>query len=192
MSEIPELVIDGLKIDPKIFTFPFGCKCNGECCHYGVYTDYEEFELISSLKDRLIPLMDKTQTTDVEKWFEEPTDDADFKSGKCVGTELHEGKCVFLDKKGLCIIQRLAIEEGANPWKYKPLYCILFPLTIYEGSLTIDEEHIDRLKYCNKINVKESNLFDFCKGEIVHLLGEAGLQQLIEYQEKYFGSKGNA
>lgn len=192
MSEIPELVINGLKIDPKIFTFPFGCRCNGECCFYGVYTDLEEYETILSIKDKLIPLMDETQTTDVSKWFEEPVEDTDFKSGKCVGTELHEGKCVFLDKKGLCVIQRLAIEEGENPWKYKPLYCVLFPLTIYEGALTIDEEHIDRLKYCNKVNVKESTLFDFCKGEIVHLLGEEGLQKLTEYKEKYFDAKGNA
>lgn len=190
MSDYPELVINGLKIDPKIFTFPFGCKCNGECCHYGVYTDYKEYELILSLKDRLIPLMDETQTTDVAKWFEEPVEDADFESGKCVGTELHEKKCVFLDKNGLCVIQRLAIEEGANPWKYKPLYCILFPLTIYEGALTIDEEHIDRLHYCNKVNVQPANLFEFCKGEIVHLLGEDGLKQLVEYKEKYFDSKG--
>lgn len=189
MSEYPELIIQGLKIDPKIFTFPFGCKCNGECCHYGVYADLEEYEFIKTLTDRLIPLMDETQTTDPEQWFEEPVVDEDFKSGKCAGTEVHNGKCVFLDKKGLCVIQRLAIQEGVSPWKYKPLYCILFPLTIYEGSLTIDEEHIDRLKFCNKVDVVNANLFEYCKAEIVHLLGEEGWQTLVEYKKQHIDKK---
>ena len=58
-------------------------------------------------------------------------------------------KCSFLDKEGLCVLQKLAIQEGKHAWEYKPMYCVLFPLTIYEGALTIDDEHIDRLKTCN-------------------------------------------
>ncbi len=189
MSDYPELIINGLKIDPKIFTFPFGCKCNGECCHYGVYADLKEYEHILSMQDRLIPLMDETQTTAVEKWFEEPVDDDDFASGKCVGTEVHEGKCVFLDKNGLCIIQRLAIADEVDPWKYKPLYCILFPLTIYEGSLTIDDEHIDRLKYCNKADQISTTIFDYCKSEIHHLFGNDGYNKLVDYRDEHFKSE---
>ena len=78
-TEIPKVVsekiINGLKIDPQIFTFNFNCKCNGQCCNYGVYTDLKEYELILSLKDKLIPLMDDSQTTDVSKWFESPEED---------------------------------------------------------------------------------------------------------------------
>ena len=46
--------------------------------------------------------MDDTQTTNVDKWFEEPEEDEDFESGIAVGTELHNGKCVFLDRQGYC------------------------------------------------------------------------------------------
>ena len=55
--------IKGLKIDPKIFTFSFSCNCNGECCNYGVYTDFEEYKMIIGLKDKIIPKFDETQTT---------------------------------------------------------------------------------------------------------------------------------
>ncbi len=185
MSDYPELIVNGLKIDPKIFTFPFGCKCNGECCYYGVYADLKEYDHILSMQNRLIPLMDETQPKDVQKWFEEPIDDDDFDSGKCVGTEVYEGKCVFLNKNGLCIIQSLAIEDGIDAWKYKPLYCILFPLTIYEGVLTIDDEHIDRLKHCNKAEQLTTNIFDYCKDEIIHLLGDEGYQKLVNFRDEY-------
>ncbi len=191
MSELPELIINKLKIDPLIFTFPFGCKCNGECCNYGVYADLKEYETILSIKDKIIPHMDETQPTDSSVWFEAVVDDDDFESGKCAGTEVHNGKCVFLDSKGLCSIQKLAIAENVNPWFYKPLYCILFPLTIFEGALTIDSEHIDRLHHCNKVDAGNfPTMFESCKQEIIHLFGEENYQQMVEYKDKYILTEG--
>jgi len=46
--------INGLYIDPIIFTYKFKCNCPGECCYYGVYTDYKEYETILSIKDKII------------------------------------------------------------------------------------------------------------------------------------------
>jgi len=176
--------INGLMIDPAIFTFKFSCKCGGECCNYGVYTDYKEYEGIMAIKDKIIPMLDDSQTTDINLWFEAPEKDEDFESGMAVGTELFNGKCVFLDKNGLCTLQKLANSEGAHKWKYKPIYCILFPLTVYEGALTIDDDHINRLKTCNK-NTQETTIFDACYEELVHFLGEKGYAELVEYRKEY-------
>jgi len=183
--------INGLKIDPKLFTFKFGCRCNGECCYYGVYTDKAEHEKIISLKDKLIPLMDETQSKNVDDWFEEPEADDDFESGIAVGTEVINGKCTFLDKNGLCVIQSLAINEGKHPWEYKPLYCYLFPITIFEKALTLDDEHIDRLKQCNRANETGASIIDFCKNELVRFLGEDGYQQLLRLREEYLSERDN-
>ena len=150
--------IKGLYIDPQIFTYKFSCKCGGECCNYGVYTDLKEHEYILSIKDKIIPLLDETQTKVIDEWFEEPEEDEDFESGVAVGTEITNGKCTFLDKNGLCTLQKLAMIEGEHKWKYKPIYCILFPLTIFEGALTIDDEHIDRLRTCSKDQSKETTI----------------------------------
>ncbi len=177
--------INGIKIDPLIFTFSFSCRCSGECCYYGVYTDLKEHALIMSLKDKLIPLFDETQVTDTKKWFEEPEDDEDFESGVAVGTEVINGKCTFLDKDGLCTLQKLANMEGEYKWKYKPLYCILFPLTIYENTLTIDDEHIDRLKTCNHLPAAETSIYDSCREELKHLFGEEGFMELEKYKTEY-------
>lgn len=185
MSEKFSKEINGVKIDPQIFTFSFSCKCSGECCYYGVYTDLKEHEMIMSLKDKLIPLFDETQVKDTEEWFEAPEKDEDFESGMAVGTEVINGKCAFLDKQGLCTLQKLANNEGAYKWKYKPLYCILFPLTIYENALTIDDEHIHRLKTCNHNPSAERTIYDSCREELKHFFGEDGFKELEQYKIEY-------
>ena len=185
MNENFDFEINGLKIDPKIFTFKFSCKCSGECCWYGVYTDSKEAEQIMEIKDKLIPLFDETQVKDTKKWFEPPEEDEDFDSGVAVGTEVINNKCTFLDKDGLCTLQRLANLEGEHKWKYKPLYCILFPLVIYEGALTVDDDHIDRLKTCNKNPMTETTIFESCTEELKHFFGEKDFKKLEMVRNKY-------
>ncbi len=188
MAEEFSKIVKGIKIDPAIFTFPFSCKCNGECCHYGVYTDLKEHDLILEIKEKLFPHMDESQTTDTAKWFEAPEEDEDFESGVAVGTDLYNGKCAFLDKNGLCSLQKLAIAEGEHKWKYKPIYCVLFPLTVYEGALTIDDDHINRLNHCNKNPEQNISIFDACKEEIIHFLGEDGYAEAEQYRDEYLKS----
>jgi Fe-S-cluster containining protein len=180
-----EMEVSGLKIDPKIFTYKFSCKCNGECCLYGVYTDLNEAKKIISIQEKILPLMDESQTKDVSKWFEAPEKDEDFESGVAVGTEINNHKCTFLDKNGLCTLQKLALKEGNYKWKYKPQYCILFPLTVFEGALTIDDEHIDRLKICNKNPMPELSIFEACKEELRHFLGDEDFNKLEKFNEEY-------
>jgi len=177
--------VKGLFIDPKIFIYKFNCKCSGECCYYCVYTDLKEHDTILEIKDKILPFFDETQSKDVTKWFEPPEEDEDFESGVAVGTEVINGKCTLLDKDGLCALQKLAILEHEHKWKYKPLYCILFPLTIYEGALTIDDEHIDRLKTCNVESENTKSIFDACKEELLYFLGENDFAELEKYRNEY-------
>jgi len=181
--------IKGIMIDPLIFNFNFQCKCTGECCWYGVYTDKKENDLIIGIKEDIIPLMDETQTKDVGKWFEAPEIDEDFESGVAVGTELFNNKCAFLDKNGLCTLQKLANIQGVHKWKHKPLYCILFPLTIFEGALTIDDEHINRLKTCNVNPVAAHSIYEACIEELKFFFGEDGFKELEEYRKEYLSSQ---
>lgn len=187
--------INGVFIDPQIFTFNFTCQCSGECCNYGVYTDLKEFEHIMSIKDKIIPLMDESQTKNTDEWFEEPEEDEDFDSGVAVGTEVVNGKCTFLDKNGLCTLQKLALMEGEHKWKYKPIYCVLFPYTIYEGALTIDDEHIDRLKTCNINPTPSQAIFDSVREELEYFFGSEGFKELEEYRKEYlsglYSKEGN-
>jgi Fe-S-cluster containining protein len=183
-----EFKIKGLKIDPKIFTFKFSCRCTGECCLYGVFMDLKEAEKIVRVKKKLIPLFDETQVIDHKKWFETAEKDEDFESGVAVGTQVINHKCAFLDKNGLCTLQKLAVNEGVHMWKYKPIYCVLFPLTTFEGALTIDDEHIDRLKTCNKNPVPETTIYEACRAELKHFFGEEDFMRLENYRKEYLSS----
>lgn len=177
--------INGWLIDPQIFTYKFVCKCPGECCYYGVYTDYKEYETILAIKEKIIEAMDETQSKSVNEWFEPPEKDNDFESGIAVGTEILNGKCTFLDKNGLCTLQKIALQEDEFKWKYKPIYCVLFPLTTFEGALTIDTEHIERLPYCNVDSSNKLTMFEACHEELKHFLGEEGFEELKSYREEY-------
>ena len=183
--------INGIRIDPIIFTFEFSCKCTGECCNYGVYTDESEQQKIFTLKEKLFPLFDESQPKDEAAWFEEPEKDKDFESGVAVGTQIYNHKCVFLDKSGLCSLQKLALLEGEHKWKYKPLYCILFPLTIYQGALTIDDEHIERLRSCNKYKPENglTTIFEACREELKYFFGEEGFKELEKYREEFLKNR---
>ena len=180
--------INGLYIDPQIFTFGFTCKCSGECCHYGVYTDLKECNRILEKKESVLSLFDETQSKDISKWFEPPEKDSDFESGIAVGTEVINGKCTFLDKDGMCVLQKLANTEVVDKWKYKPIYCVLFPFVVYEGALTIDDEHINRLKTCNVNPDVETSIFDAHKEELLYFFGENGFRELEEYKEEYLST----
>ncbi|MCS7053668.1 MAG: DUF3109 family protein [Ignavibacterium sp.] len=182
--------VKGIKIDPKIFTFKFSCDCKGECCNYGVYTDFKEYNRIISLKEEIINLMDESQSKNIKEWFEEPQKDEDFDSGIAVGTEIINDKCTFLDKNGLCVLQRLAIQKGLHKWSFKPIYCILFPLTIYENTLTIDDEHIDRLSTCNKNNINNRTIFEHCKEELLYFFGEDGFNELLKIKDEILVNNG--
>ena len=181
--------INGIKIDPLIFTFKFTCRCvGGECCNYGVYTDFKEHEKILSVKDEIVGLMDDSQTRNVDEWFEDPEKDDDFESGIAVGTNLINDKCTFLDKHGLCTLQKLGLSKGIDKWTYKPIFCVLFPLTVYQGALTVDDEHIDRLTACNRNPGENNTIFDSCKEELKHFLGEEGFAELEQYKDEYLNS----
>ena len=191
-----EKKINGLYIDPLIFTHKFVktcdvCICSGECCYYGVYTDLKEYEKIMEIKEKVIAAMDDSQTKDVDKWFEAPEEDEDFDSGIAVGTEVYNGKCVFLDKQGFCTLQKIAMEAGEFKWKYKPLYCILFPLVIFEGAITVDDDHLGRMHYCNKTENQSSTIFDCCKNELKYLLGDKGFEELLKYKEEYLSKNSS-
>lgn len=190
MSSSSDIKINNLIIDTLLFTQKFvrGCdigKCSGECCYYGVYAGLEEYEKILEKKEDIIKLMDASQEKFVENWFEPPVKDSDFKSGLAYGTNVRNGKCVFLDKEGFCTLQKLAMNEGMHKWHYKPLYCILFPVVIVDGKLTIDDHHLNRMHYCNREENWESTAFEACKEEIKYLFNDEDFSKLENIRSNY-------
>jgi hypothetical protein len=187
MADDNFLVINNLTIDPIIFTqgYPTGCgpfQCTAHCCIEGVFIDVKEVQRIREHKEMVLKYMDETQPHNPEQWFEQRSEhDADFPSGQCVGTETHNNKCVFLNKQGLCSLQVAAIAEGLPKWSLKPFYCVLFPLTIMNGTLTFDDFRHGETQCCSLAQDHTTPLFKACRKELTYVLGREGYAELEAY-----------
>ena len=155
------------------------CTCTSVCCQNGVYVDRQERDRILAHRELIKKYMDETQTTDERQWFEQhEEEDDDFASGRCVGTEVVNEKCAFLDKLGRCSIQTAAVGEGMHKWALKPIFCILFPLEIMNHVIGFDDLLQEDQPCCSVSNEFDVPVFVACREELIHVLGEDGYRKL--------------
>lgn len=185
--------VKNFKIDTVVFVAGFVPFCNvpvcrGNCCYWGVYVDIGEREKILEHKDLILKFMDETQPRDPDEWFEkEEYEDSDFPSGRCVGTNVYNGKCVFLNRDNYCVLQVAAVSSGMHKWDLKPFYCCIYPLTFWEGALTYDDGHAEDLDYCgiNAVHNHAGPLVEVCREEFEYVLGRDGYEELLRIYERW-------
>jgi hypothetical protein len=154
-----------------------------------VYADVRERDRIMAHRDLVRSAMDDTQPHNDAEWFEhEEADDADFPSGRCVGTQDTNGKCTFLDRHGRCSLQVAAVNAGMDRWALKPLYCVLFPIEITDKVVGFDDMLQEEQPCCSVTDRFQTPLFRACRDELVHLLGEEGYLQIEEYYDLHHRS----
>jgi hypothetical protein len=190
MNNHQAFTVKGLTIAPELFDKGFPaqggpCTCSSRCCSGGVYADVIERDAILAHKDMIQRHMDDSQVIDESLWFDTTeAADEDFPSGMCVGTEVHNDKCVFLDKRGFCSLQVAATEEGHHKWMLKPLFCILYPIEISEKTVGFDPMLQEDEQCCSAVDRFDVPLFEGCREELVHLLGEDGFASMREHYSK--------
>ena len=180
MKHIPELRVGREIAEGR---YPAGCSmrnCNADCCSGGVYADLAERDAILAHAELVKAQMDPGQQHDTAAWFEpEPIVDADYPSGKAIGTELHNDRCVFLNADGMCVLQKAAAAAGMDRYALKPFYCWLYPVTVEHGELTLhDPEYAERPTCCSYSGEGPLTVFEVCEEELILALGEEGLEEL--------------
>jgi len=174
-------VIKGLKIHPSVFTtmFPKKCvvkNCKSMCCEGGAWIDIKEKEKILKNKELFKKYLRKS-SQDESAWFEEEHENDEFPSGRAVGiNDLPKNFCILFEPEHGCVLQKAAIEQGKHEWAYKSFFCILFPLTIENGMLTIDEE-MECLE-CSRPENQKIPIWQACEREIKYLLGNDFYKEL--------------
>jgi hypothetical protein len=187
MADQDELRIKGYLISPELFTtgYPAGagpCTCDASCCGRGAYVDLSERARILEHAALIKPHLDATQPHDESAWFEqEERVDPDYASGKCIGTAVHGDKCALLDGQGRCSLQVAANAAGMHRWALKPLYCLLFPIEIANGVIRFDPYKQGQRACCSVQSTFEVPLFEACRAELVHVLGEDGFESLRQH-----------
>ena len=116
------------------------------------------------------------QPRDTRRWFSRRSvADADFPSGRAVHTRVKEGRCVFLNGEGRCVLQKAA--RPGLP--LKPFFCTAFPVTIAHGVLMLDDEDYRAGQpCCEATKGGPLTVFDTCGAELRHVLGAAGASRL--------------
>jgi hypothetical protein len=186
-----KLYIGKYEIDPILFTKGFAVnhgpyQCETKCCASGVWTDVKEKDIIMSYKEQIKGFMDDTQTTDDTKWFDpEEIDDADFVSGRAIGTQTFNNKCVFLMKDGRCSVQLFSKESLGDPWKIKPFYCVAFPICVSDGVLTFDDYQQGCAHCCSIVDNAEVSMVESCKAELEYVLGAEGYATLVQMKQDF-------
>lgn len=180
MKHIPELRIDRDIVEGRFEPACSMRNCNADCCSGGVYADLAERDEILKHADLVRAQMDPDQQHDTALWFEaEPIVDADYPSGSAIGTELHNERCVFLNSKGMCVLQKTAAAAGMDRYALKPFYCWLYPVTVDGGALTLhDPEYAERSSCCSYRDSGPLTVFDVCEEELVLALGKDGVEEL--------------
>jgi Fe-S-cluster containining protein len=146
-SQIVTLPAHGreLRVDPGLLEARFGAgcdtgRCNAACCRTGVWLDPAERDAILDHADLVRQAMDPGQPRDPRWWFSRRVvADPDFPSGRAVHTRVRNGRCVFLDRGGRCVLQK-ASSAGRAGRQLKPFFCTAFPVTVVGGMLMLDDD----------------------------------------------------
>ncbi len=172
-----------LTVDPAILEarFPAGCstaRCRGACCRSGVWLDVGERDRVLAHAALVRKAMDPGQPRDTRRWFSRrDVTDTDFPSGRAVHTRVKDGRCVFLNREGRCVLQKASITRPGL--QLKPFFCTAFPVTIAHGVLMLDDEDYRAGQpCCAATRGGPLTVFDTCEMELRHVLGAAGLSRL--------------
>jgi hypothetical protein len=180
LSHLPALEVNRSILETRYAPGSSPGHCVGTCCVSGVKVDIAERDQILAHADLIQRAMGPEQERDVKAWFEDTeVPDPDFPSGRCVGTEVRNDGCVFLDAAKRCVLQTVTIAAGRPGFNLKPFFCSAFPVTITGAALWIDEMCLDAPEGCCRPTPGGAlDVLDVCPIELRHTLGEDGLEEL--------------
>jgi hypothetical protein len=161
-------------IDPLVYQakFPECCRpdqCRSRCCRFGVWADVGEMKVILANRDLFVPYV-RPEASDPDGWFGRTEADRDCPSGMAVETRVIGGACAFLHPGHGCALQKAAIEAGLHEWRFKPRFCVMFPLVLSEGTLTVDEEM--KSLWCMKEKNRTHPIAQAVQREVRFLFGQ--------------------
>jgi hypothetical protein len=164
-------------------------ECQAHCCGGGVALSVQQAEDILAHAELIRPHLPPDRR-DPQTWFDgalEPEYDHPA-GGLLTNTTVVEDSthpmgtnCVFLRPDRRCGLQAAAIAVGEHPWRWKPFYCALHPITFDKCVLKLAEENDLYLEggSCNRPDpgtlIPVYKLFE---EEMKLALGEAGYAEL--------------
>jgi len=163
-----------VKIDPLVYSakFPERCRpevCRSRCCQYGVWADLGELHDILAHAELFRPYV-RREATDTASWFGKEKSDRDCPSGTAARTTIVGNACAFFNPDHGCALQKGAVVAGHHEWRFKPRFCVMFPLVLSSGQLTVDEKM--KSLWCMKDRNRTHPILHSVRKEVSHLFDE--------------------
>ncbi len=188
------LIINGLAVDRGVLEArPIRhCRleeCQAHCCGGGVSISTQQAEDILAHAELIQPHLPPDRR-DPRTWFDwilEPETDHP-NGGALTNTTVVEdsthpmgANCIFLRLDRKCGLQAAGIAAGEHPWRWKPFYCALHPITFDEGIVVLaegNELYVDGGS-CNRPDPAALiPVYKLFEAEVKLALGEAGYAEL--------------
>jgi Fe-S-cluster containining protein len=139
-------------VDTAIFikTFYAECMectfCHDACCHHGADVTALDHGNIQAQADEVEEYLGLPRS----RWFSRRWQrGADWPGGKATRTRVERRRCVFLNRRGRgCGLHSYALGKGIDVHEIKPMVCLLWPVTWWEGVLLTAEEIHDNSMIC--------------------------------------------
>jgi hypothetical protein len=192
------VVIKGIAVDSNVFeSRPIRlCRideCQSHCCGGGVYINIEQARDILAHAPLIQPHLPEARR-DPNTWFDwTETPETDHPAGGVtIGTNIlpdpthPEGTtCIFLRPDRKCALQAAGIAEGEHPWRFKPFYCALHPISFSEHVLGLAEgnEMFKDGGHCSRPADQAVPLYRLYADELKFVLGEEGYGELVALAE---------
>jgi hypothetical protein len=167
----------------RYFTHCLDCTfCHDECCQYGVDVDLYHFERIMQHADGI----EEYTGIPRERWFTKRLEeDPDVPGGGSRRTRVVKGRCVFLKREGRgCMLHGYCAERGIDHHELKSLVDCLFPLTYYDGTLSVADEVEDGSLICLDTG---PSVYRGGRGELAYYFGEAFVAALDDVESRVLG-----
>lgn len=170
-----------MQVDPYIFDakFPERCRldlCRSRCCRFGVWVDAEERKTILDHREIFVEYL-RPEAKDSEAWFGRTERDPDCPSGWAVETQDIAGACAFFHPDHGCVLQKGAAAAGLHEWRLKPRFCIMFPLVVSQGTLTVDEDM--KSLWCMKERNRTHPIAHSVRKELRYLFGKDAEREFL-------------
>jgi hypothetical protein len=124
-------------------------ECQAHCCGWGVSIQTKQVDDILAHQELIKPHLPPDRR-EAAKWFDgelEPEEDHPA-GGMVNSTSVVEDpthptghNCVFLRPDRKCALQVAGIAAGEHPWRFKPFYCALHPITFDTHVIQLDQEN---------------------------------------------------
>ncbi len=188
------LIVNGVPVDTELLTArPMRhCRveeCQAHCCGGGVSISTQQAEDILAHAELIQPHLPPDRR-DPLKWFDwvlEPEHDHP-NGGMLTNTTVVEDpthpmgtSCVFLRPDRRCGLQAAGIAVGEHPWRFKPFYCALHPITFDGCVVKLCEENPLYVEggSCNRPDPEARvPVFRLFEAEMKLALGETGYAEL--------------